>query len=170
MFEVAVALFVVAMAFSLFATAYLNLVRSNIEASQTLTALMNLHLSLEKLWRELKYGANFNYRQDENILEFRDRSCRLQSVVLKKGAIEFPEGTKLTDPAVVEVTGLRIGLAGSINDPTDPSPTYLKTAPKIITIALTARVKDVAHKTFVYQFSVAPINSVFLVSPCQDVP
>jgi prepilin-type N-terminal cleavage/methylation domain-containing protein len=165
LFEIAVAVLVVAVAFSLLSTSYLNVVRSNIEANRALTALINLNLSLERLWRELKYGSEFNLVLANSVLDFKDRNCSPQKISLdiSNKTIKFGD-IQLTDPAVVEVTDLRFNLGGYDNT----NPSYLKAAPKIITISLTARVKEFPLKTFAYQFSVAPINSVFLVSPCQQ--
>ena len=167
--EMSLAFLVFIIGIYLITFSYYNLVRSHLETQKNQIALSNLRLALDKVWLDLKYGVGFSTSTD--CLQFRRIfDCREEIICFRNNNLELSlEGatTTLLNPDIIVINRFSYQISG-IQDPN--SDNYISKSPKLITISISgdSRVSPQKRIPFVFQMSVAPINSVFPKPKCVE--
>lgn len=162
--EVGISLLVFIIGIGVFASSYINLVRQNIINQKYQAATGNLNLGLEKIWREMKYGVNFN-ATTERITFKRVYDCKKVEIYKEGDSLIYQlenASSTLTDPNFIKIENLKINTT-TATLPFDNTPKVM-----LVTLALVGKAKIGFQEIPInFQISVAPINSIFLGSPCQ---
>lgn len=168
--EAILAILIFSIGLYLLSTSYINIVRGYLNTQKIQISLSNLKLALDKIWKDMKYGIDFNISQNCIIFK-RVTDCKEEKICYDVGNknifVSIDNNTStLIDPKVLEITGLYIHSTGSTpNSQQDVS--YIQRSEKIITISITAN--SLLHNKIIpfnFQMSVAPINSVFPNPKC----
>ncbi len=164
--EMTIAMLVLSFVLSLLYISYSNLIRFNLAETKILNAVNNTDLSMENVWRQLKYGTDFSW--SNGILSFNDRTCVPQDVyldsqnhVLYYGSTSPDLASPLTDSTLIKINSFNVSLNG-----TSSGPYYSQTSVKAITLDLVGQVTGLPNKNLNYQIVVAPINSALRTNPC----
>jgi len=165
--EAAIVLAVFIVGIGVFASSYINLVKQYMVNQRFQASVGNLRLALEKIWRDIKYGVNFNV-SNSSISFKRSYDCNLINITIDSSNSSLlyvfnNVSSTLTDPNVIEIDDFKVYATGS-----NPSGIlYNERAPKLITLAIKGKAK---MQTFTiplnFQESVAPINSILTTSTC----
>ncbi len=166
--EAVVASFIFLIALGIIANIVISLTNASFQLGEFHGGFENFRLGLEKLFREVKYGSDFNY--DNITFSFTDRNCLPVSIKLVNKVLEMTKNsqqvTNIFDPKFIEINDWKV-----IIDPlTNPnSPFYFEAAPKFITFIFDVNFKSKVGKiNMIIQQSIAPVNSVLPTSPCQQ--
>lgn len=163
--EISIALLAFTIGIGVFVSSYINLVRQNIANQKYQATIGNLRLGLEKIWRDIKYGVDFVTSTDKISFK-RSYDCQQEKIYLDNinGILMYEiEGisSPLTDPNIIKIEKLKIFSKGTSTLP-NATPTVM-----LVTLSVVGKAKigfqDIPIN---FQFSVAPINSIFLGSPC----
>lgn len=163
--EVAIVLFVFIIGIGLFAVSYINLVKQHLLNQRLQASLGNLRLALEKIWRDLKYGTNFNI-VNEQISFYRAYDCadiKIGRDQNTKSLFYVFKGVKsvLTDPNLIEIEKLKIFYTTT----SDAFSSNLSTTSITISINANVKIQNLSIPINL-QTSIAPIYSV-IPSPCK---
>jgi len=161
---IVLALFIVAVTVT--SQIYINLIKASILAQDMQLSLDNVRFAVEKIWLDIKNGTDF--RPSGTSLVFQDRKCRLVKIYKKDDNLIYEVGNKqspLFNNNLVVLKNLKIYYDSSSVNPNF----YFGTANKIFVIHYQV---DLKTKTltipFEFRQAVAPSNSIFLNSPCQQ--
>lgn len=162
--EVAVSLLVFIIGIGVFASSYINLVKQNIINQRYQAVIGNLKLGLEKIWREMKYGVEFQATNDKITFK-RSYDCKEVSIYKDNNSLIYElekVASPLTDPTILTIENLKIKTA------TATLLSGAETKVMLATLALSGKAKIGFQEIPInFQISVAPINSIFPRSPCQ---
>lgn len=163
--EAVMASFVFLLALGLVAQIIITLTKTAYQVNELNASLENLRLGLEKIWREVKYGSDFNFTADK--IAFADRNCLATEIFFQADNLFLQKENQLAeifDPTLVKVRNWQINFdqpAGGIF--------YFENAPKVIILSYDLLLKSkVGSVELKMEQAIAPLNSVFPKSPCQD--
>lgn len=163
--EAMIVLLVFIIGIGIFAVTYINLVKQYLVNQKLQATLGNLRLALEKIWRDIKYGVNFNITN--NSIEFkRGYDCKRVVIYLEDNSLiyNFENTTStLIDPNLIQIDRFQIYSTGTNSSGTE----YRDRAPKLIALTIEGRANmQTFYIPLNFQISIAPINSVFPSSTC----
>lgn len=158
--EVSISLLVFIIGIGIFASSYINLVKQNLINQKYQASIGNLKLGLEKIWREMKYGVDFDFDSINKKISFNKvYDCKKVAIYRDNEKLIYEldsASSSLTDPNVIRIENLNIEISTS-SLPDQATPTVM-----LVTLALSGKSKVGFQEIPInFQISVAPINSVF---------